>query len=69
DRTTQPGRRLISSAYTRFDHSSWNTRRAATEISDELKKVIDDAIQSSPNLTTDLHDRLVEEILRLSDEN
>ena len=52
-----------------YGRAWWNTRRDETEISEGLKKVIDDAIQRSPNLTEDLKDRLAEEILRLSEEN
>jgi hypothetical protein len=52
-----------------YGRAWWNSRKEGTEISDDLKKVIDDAIQSSPNLTADLHNRLVEEIRRLREEN
>ena len=52
-----------------YGRAWWNTRREDTEISDDLKKVIDDAIQSSPNLTAEFHDGLVKEILRLSEGN
>ena len=51
-----------------YGRAWWNTRRDDSEISNELKKVIDDAIQRSPDFTVDLHNRLVEEILRLSEE-
>ena len=51
-----------------YGRAWWSTRREDAEISDDLKKVIDDAIQRNPNLTADLHDRLVEEILRLTEE-
>jgi hypothetical protein len=51
-----------------YGRAWWNTRRDNTKISDELKNVIDDAIESNPDHTDDLHNRLVEEILRLSGE-
>jgi len=51
-----------------YGRAWWNTRRDDTKISDELKQVIDDAIQSNPDFTDDLHNRLIEEILRLSRE-
>ena len=49
-----------------YGRAWWNTRRDDTKISSELKKVIDDAIESNPDFTLDLHNRLAEEILRLS---
>jgi hypothetical protein len=52
-----------------YGRAWWSTRKEGAEISDDLKTVIDDAIQRNPNLTADLHDRLVEEILRLTEEN
>lgn len=50
-----------------YGRAWWNARREGVELSDELKMVIDDAIRSSPNFTGDLHSRLTEEILRLSE--
>jgi len=51
-----------------YGRAWWNTRRDGIELSDDLKSVIDEAIDSSPSFTNDLHHRLTEEILRLSDE-
>jgi hypothetical protein len=51
-----------------YGRAWWNTRRDVIELSEDLKNVIDNAIRSSPNFTGDLHRRLTEEILRLSDE-
>ena len=50
-----------------YGRAWWTVRRDETAISDELKEVIDEAIKRSPNLTMDLHDRLIAEILRLSE--
>ena len=52
-----------------YGRAWWNTRRDDTEVSDVLKKAVDDAIESNPNLTADLHNRFVEEVGRLADEN
>jgi len=49
-----------------YGRAWWNTRKDGAKISDELKKVIDDAIQSNPDFTDDVHNRLIEEISRLS---
>jgi hypothetical protein len=49
-----------------YGRAWWNTRRDDAKISDELKKVIDDAIKLNPSFTGDVHHRLEEEILRLS---
>jgi hypothetical protein len=49
-----------------YGRAWWNTRKDDTKISDELKKVIDDAIKRDPNFTGDVHYRLEKEILRLS---
>lgn len=51
-----------------YGRAWWKTRRDSTVLSDDLKRVIDDAILSNPNLTADLHIRLVEEILQQSEE-
>jgi len=51
-----------------YGRAWWNMRRAEVELSEELKKVIDAAIESSPGFTVDIQDRLSEEILRLSAE-
>jgi hypothetical protein len=48
-----------------YGRAWWNTRRDDAKISDELKKVIDDAIQSNPDFTNDVQNQLAEEILRL----
>lgn len=52
-----------------YGQAWWNTRRQDANLSEDLKKVIDDAIQSSPTLTADLHNRLIKEIARLSEEH
>ena len=49
-----------------YGRAWWNMRRDGTVLSDELKKIIDEAINTSPNLTADLHEELIAEILRLS---
>ena len=49
-----------------YGRAWWNVRRDGTLISDELKEAIDEAIASSPNLTTDINNELIAEILRLS---
>ena len=49
-----------------YGRAWWTVRRDGTAISDELMEVIDDAISTSPNLTAEVHDRLIAEILRLS---
>ena len=46
----------------------WTTRRDGTLLSNDLKNVFDRAINSSPNFTADLHNRLIEEIIRSSEE-
>ena len=50
-----------------YGRAWWAVRRDGTLLSDELKKVIDEAINTSPNYTADLHDQLIAEILRLSE--
>jgi hypothetical protein len=50
-----------------YGRAWWSARRDTTELSDDLKKVVDDTIHANPNLTVDLHNRLVEEIRRQSE--
>jgi len=52
-----------------YGRAWWTVRREDSALSDELKNVIDEAIEQNPNFTADLHDRLIEEILRSSAEN
>jgi hypothetical protein len=52
-----------------YGRAWWNTRRDDSELSDDLRKVVDDALELNPNFTADIHSRLIEEISRLSDEN
>jgi hypothetical protein len=52
-----------------YGQAWWNTRRQDVEMSESLKKVIDDAIKRRPNLTADLQNRLIKEIARLSEEH
>jgi hypothetical protein len=52
-----------------YGRAWWNTRRQDVDISEDLKAVIDDAIQLNPNLTADIHNRLIKEIARLSEEH
>jgi len=51
-----------------YGRAWWTTRRDGTLLSDDLKNVIDRAIKTSPNFTADLHNRLIEEIIRSSEE-
>ena len=51
-----------------YGRAWWNTRRDSTELSEELKRVVDEAILTRPNLTSDLQQQLVDEVLRLSAE-
>lgn len=50
-----------------YGQAWWKTRRQSAVISEDLKKIIDDAIQLSPTHTADLHNRLLEEIAQLSE--
>ena len=52
-----------------YGRAWWNIRRDTSGLSEELKNVIDEAIRANPNLPGDLQDRLVEEILRISEED
>ena len=52
-----------------YGRAWWNTRREESELSDELRDLIDEGIRKSPNFTEDVHDRLIKEIVRLSEEN
>ena len=49
-----------------YGRAWWITRRDGSQLSEELKSVIDQAIRDNPNFSNDLNDRLVEEIKRLS---
>jgi hypothetical protein len=49
-----------------YGRAWWITRRAGSDLSNELKDVVDEAIRDNPNFTRDLHDQLVEEIVRQS---
>lgn len=49
-----------------YGRAWWITRRAGSDLSDELKDVVDEAIRQNPDFTRDLHDQLVEEIVRQS---
>jgi hypothetical protein len=51
-----------------YGRAWWNTRRDDSAISDELKNIVDESIKNSPNYTQDVHDQLVDEILRLNGE-
>ena len=51
-----------------YGRAWWNVRRETTEFSEELKTVIDEAIRANPNHPNDLQERLVKEILRLTEE-
>lgn len=50
-----------------YGRAWWAVRRDGTMISDELKKVIDEAIDTSPDFTMDMYDQLIAEILRTSE--
>lgn len=50
-----------------YGRAWWTVRRDGTLISEELKEIIDEAVQTSPTLTTDVHDRLIAEIIRLTE--
>jgi len=49
-----------------YGRAWWNTRRDESELSEDLRKVIDEAISKTPNYTEDVQRQLVEEILRLN---
>ena len=51
-----------------YGRAWWTIRRDGTSLSDDLKNVIDSAIKTNPNFTADLHNRLIEEIIRSSEE-
>lgn len=51
-----------------YGRAWWITRRAGSQLSDELKAVVDESIRRSPNFTQDLQDQLTDEILRQSSE-
>jgi len=51
-----------------YGRAWWNTRRDDSGLSEELKKDVDESIRNYPNFTDDLHNQLIEEILRLSRE-
>jgi hypothetical protein len=50
-----------------YGRAWWAVRRDGTLLSDELKKIVDEAVRSTPNLNADLNERLQAEILRLSE--
>lgn len=52
-----------------YGRAWWATRKDGSALSDDLKAVIDEAIREQPNMTIDVHDRLIEEIRRSSAEN
>ncbi|HSD69289.1 MAG TPA: hypothetical protein VLB07_07045 [Woeseiaceae bacterium] len=47
-----------------YGRAWWHTRRDGSGLSEDLKVVIDEAIRKNPNNTTDIHNRLIEEIRR-----
>ena len=51
-----------------YGRAWWITRREDSALSDDLKTVIDEAISNRPNYTEDVQNQLIEEILRLSEE-
>lgn len=51
-----------------YGRAWWAIRRDDTLLSDDLKNIIDMAIKSNPNYTTDIHSQLMEEIIRSSEE-
>jgi hypothetical protein len=52
-----------------YGRAWWITRRDDSALSDGLKKVIDEAIRKSPTYTEDVHNHLIEEIRRSSEEH
>lgn len=51
-----------------YGRAWWISRREGTDLSDELKDIVDQAIRNNPNRTMDLYDELVDEIIRQSSE-
>ncbi len=49
-----------------YGRAWWAVRRDGALISDELKKIVDEEINTRPNYTVDIHDQLIAEIRRLS---
>lgn len=47
-----------------YGRAWWIVNREGILLSEDLKNAVDNAIESNPNLTNDLHERLVEEIKR-----
>lgn len=47
-----------------YGRAWWIVNREGILLSEDLKNAVDNAIESNPNLTNDLHERLVEEINR-----
>ena len=52
-----------------YGRAWWISRREGTDLSDELKDIVDQAIRDNPTRTRDLHDQLIDEIIRQSAEH
>ena len=49
-----------------YGRAWWAGRRDSTLLSEELKKIVDQAIETNPDLANELHERLTAEIRRLA---
>ncbi len=51
-----------------YGRAWWTVRRDSVPLSDGLKHIVDEAIETNPNLPNELNERLILEIRRLTDE-